>query len=95
MSGFAFDFTGTGSVGIALGEVVPARSDNVVPVQCPLQEMKLQKNTADLLPKLKAMALGDRAVFESKKEETVASGFKEAQKRRERDHLLGPHFLPL
>uniref|UniRef100_A0A3Q1LH01 ATP-dependent RNA helicase n=1 Tax=Bos taurus TaxID=9913 RepID=A0A3Q1LH01_BOVIN len=63
-SGFAFDFTGTGSVGIALGEVVPARSDNVVPVQCPLQEMKLQKNTADLLPKLKAMALGDRAVFE-------------------------------
>lgn len=64
MSGFAFDFTGTGSVGIALGEVVPARSDNVVPVQCPLQEMKLQKNTADLLPKLKAMALGDRAVFE-------------------------------
>uniref|UniRef100_A0A8B9XPV2 ATP-dependent RNA helicase n=1 Tax=Bos mutus grunniens TaxID=30521 RepID=A0A8B9XPV2_BOSMU len=32
--------------------------------KCPLQEMKLQKNTADLLPKLKAMALGDRAVFE-------------------------------
>ena len=26
--------------------------------------MKLQKNTADLLPKLKAMALADRAVFE-------------------------------
>uniref|UniRef100_A0AC11B4K2 DEAD-box helicase 55 n=1 Tax=Ovis aries TaxID=9940 RepID=A0AC11B4K2_SHEEP len=32
--------------------------------KCPLQEMKLQKNTADLLPKLKAMALADRAVFE-------------------------------
>ena len=26
--------------------------------------MKLQKNTADLLPKLKAMALADRAMFE-------------------------------
>lgn len=34
-----------------------------VSVQCPLQEMKLQKNTADLLPKLKSMALADRAVF--------------------------------
>uniref|UniRef100_A0A8C6DFS9 ATP-dependent RNA helicase n=1 Tax=Moschus moschiferus TaxID=68415 RepID=A0A8C6DFS9_MOSMO len=32
--------------------------------KCPLQEMKLQKNTADLLPKLKTMALADRAVFE-------------------------------
>uniref|UniRef100_A0A8C5USL7 ATP-dependent RNA helicase n=1 Tax=Microcebus murinus TaxID=30608 RepID=A0A8C5USL7_MICMU len=32
--------------------------------KCPLQEMKLQKNTADLLPKLKSMALADRAVFE-------------------------------
>ncbi|XP_004595466.2 ATP-dependent RNA helicase DDX55 [Ochotona princeps] len=32
--------------------------------KCPLQEMKLQKNTADLLPKLRAMALADRAVFE-------------------------------
>ncbi|PNJ82044.1 DDX55 isoform 3 [Pongo abelii] len=32
--------------------------------KCPLQEMKLQRNTADLLPKLKSMALADRAVFE-------------------------------
>ncbi|XP_060026179.1 ATP-dependent RNA helicase DDX55 isoform X4 [Lagenorhynchus albirostris] len=32
--------------------------------KCPLQEMKVQKNTADLLPKLKSMALADRAVFE-------------------------------
>ncbi|XP_035113976.1 ATP-dependent RNA helicase DDX55 isoform X3 [Callithrix jacchus] len=32
--------------------------------KCPLQEMKLQKNTVDLLPKLKSMALADRAVFE-------------------------------
>ncbi|XP_049721971.1 ATP-dependent RNA helicase DDX55 isoform X2 [Elephas maximus indicus] len=32
--------------------------------KCPLQEMRLQKNTVDLLPKLKAMALADRAVFE-------------------------------
>uniref|UniRef100_A0A8C9GQP4 ATP-dependent RNA helicase n=1 Tax=Piliocolobus tephrosceles TaxID=591936 RepID=A0A8C9GQP4_9PRIM len=32
--------------------------------KCPLQEMKLQRNTVDLLTKLKAMALADRAVFE-------------------------------
>ncbi|XP_042636527.1 ATP-dependent RNA helicase DDX55 [Orycteropus afer afer] len=32
--------------------------------KCPLQEMRLQKNTVDCLPKLKAMALADRAVFE-------------------------------
>nr|XP_044987966.1 ATP-dependent RNA helicase DDX55 isoform X2 [Jaculus jaculus] len=32
--------------------------------KCPLQEMKRQRNTADLLPKLKSMALADRAVFE-------------------------------
>uniref|UniRef100_A0A8D1SJX5 ATP-dependent RNA helicase n=1 Tax=Sus scrofa TaxID=9823 RepID=A0A8D1SJX5_PIG len=32
--------------------------------KCPLQAMKLQKNTVDLLPKLKSMALADRAVFE-------------------------------
>uniref|UniRef100_M3XQZ1 ATP-dependent RNA helicase n=1 Tax=Mustela putorius furo TaxID=9669 RepID=M3XQZ1_MUSPF len=32
--------------------------------KCPLQEMKLQKNTGDLLPKLKSMALSDRAMFE-------------------------------
>nr|XP_036870461.1 ATP-dependent RNA helicase DDX55 isoform X7 [Manis javanica] len=32
--------------------------------KCPLQEMKLQKNTVDLLPKLKSMALADRAMFE-------------------------------
>lgn len=36
----------------------------MVSVQCPLQEMKLQKHTVDLLPKLKSMALADRAVFE-------------------------------
>lgn len=36
----------------------------MVCVQCPLQEMKLQKNTGDLLPKLKSMALSDRAMFE-------------------------------
>ncbi|XP_037016817.2 ATP-dependent RNA helicase DDX55 [Artibeus jamaicensis] len=32
--------------------------------KCPLQEMALQKDTADLLPTLRAMALADRAVFE-------------------------------
>lgn len=32
--------------------------------KCPLQEMSLQRNTVDLLPKLRAMALADRAVFE-------------------------------
>lgn len=32
--------------------------------KCPLQEMRLQKNTVDLLPKLRTMALADRAVFE-------------------------------
>ncbi|CAH7244335.1 ATP-dependent RNA helicase DDX55 [Phodopus roborovskii] len=32
--------------------------------KCPLQEMSLQRNTADLLPKLRAMAMADRAVFE-------------------------------
>lgn len=36
----------------------------VVSVQCPLQEMSLQRNTVDLLPKLRAMAMADRAVFE-------------------------------
>lgn len=62
----AFGFIGTGFYGVALvgDEGIPARSDAVVPVQCPLQEMKVQKNTVDLLPKLKSMALADRAVFE-------------------------------
>ncbi|XP_028741611.1 ATP-dependent RNA helicase DDX55 isoform X2 [Peromyscus leucopus] len=32
--------------------------------KCPLQEMSLQRNTVDLLPKLRAMATADRAVFE-------------------------------
>ncbi|XP_042524967.1 ATP-dependent RNA helicase DDX55 [Dipodomys spectabilis] len=32
--------------------------------KCPLQEMSVQKNVANLLPDLKAMALADRAVFE-------------------------------
>lgn len=32
--------------------------------QCPMQEMKPQTNVLDLLPKLKSMALADRAVFE-------------------------------
>nr|XP_020015063.1 ATP-dependent RNA helicase DDX55 [Castor canadensis] len=32
--------------------------------KCPLQEMNLQKNTVDILPKLKSMALADRAMFE-------------------------------
>ncbi|KAL1768471.1 ATP-dependent RNA helicase DDX55 [Sigmodon hispidus] len=32
--------------------------------KCPLQEMGLQRNTVDLLPKLRAMATADRAVFE-------------------------------
>ncbi|XP_059532468.1 ATP-dependent RNA helicase DDX55 [Myotis daubentonii] len=32
--------------------------------KCPLQEMQPQKRPADLLPKLRAMALADRAVFE-------------------------------
>lgn len=32
--------------------------------KCPLQEMSLQRNTVDLLPKLRAMAMADRAVYE-------------------------------
>ncbi|XP_008055536.1 ATP-dependent RNA helicase DDX55 isoform X2 [Carlito syrichta] len=32
--------------------------------KCPLQEKMLEKNTANLLPKLKSLALADRAVFE-------------------------------
>ncbi|XP_012878505.1 PREDICTED: ATP-dependent RNA helicase DDX55 [Dipodomys ordii] len=32
--------------------------------KCPLQEMSVQKNVANVLPDLKAMALADRAVFE-------------------------------
>ncbi|XP_030316324.1 ATP-dependent RNA helicase DDX55 [Calypte anna] len=32
--------------------------------KCPMQEMKPQTNVSDLLPKLKSMALADRAVFE-------------------------------
>ncbi|XP_029422392.1 ATP-dependent RNA helicase DDX55 isoform X2 [Nannospalax galili] len=32
--------------------------------KCPLQEMTLQRNTADLLLKLRTMALADRAMFE-------------------------------
>ncbi|XP_075391164.1 ATP-dependent RNA helicase DDX55 isoform X2 [Tenrec ecaudatus] len=32
--------------------------------KCPLQEMRLQQHTVDVLPKLKALALADRAVFE-------------------------------
>lgn len=32
--------------------------------KCPLQEMSLQRNTVDHLPKLRAMALADRAMFE-------------------------------
>lgn len=33
-------------------------------VQCPLQETRLPSDAVDLLPKLQAMALADRAVFE-------------------------------
>ncbi|XP_054450369.1 ATP-dependent RNA helicase DDX55 [Pteronotus mesoamericanus] len=32
--------------------------------KCPLQEMALQKDAADLLPRLRSLALADRAVFE-------------------------------
>ncbi|XP_045152659.1 ATP-dependent RNA helicase DDX55 [Echinops telfairi] len=32
--------------------------------KCPLQEMRLQGHTVDVLPKLQALALADRAVFE-------------------------------
>ncbi|XP_052024707.1 ATP-dependent RNA helicase DDX55 [Apodemus sylvaticus] len=32
--------------------------------KCPLQELSLQRNTVDLLPKLRALALADRAMFE-------------------------------
>lgn len=65
MNCFALGFIGTDSVEIALGmRWFQPESDDVVPVQCPLQAMKLQKNTVDLLPKLKSMALADRAVFE-------------------------------
>lgn len=55
----AFGFIGSGSGRGAVG-----RGLSVVSVQCPLQEMVLQQPTVDLLPKLRAMALADRAVFE-------------------------------
>lgn len=33
-------------------------------MQCPLQEMSPQESAADVLPRLRARALADRAVFE-------------------------------
>ncbi|XP_040432414.1 ATP-dependent RNA helicase DDX55 isoform X2 [Cygnus olor] len=57
-----------GNVGSALVFLLPMEESYVnflsINQKCPMQEMKPQKNVLDLLPKLKSMALADRAVFE-------------------------------
>ncbi|XP_074061528.1 ATP-dependent RNA helicase DDX55 isoform X4 [Macrotis lagotis] len=57
-----------GHAGSALVFLLPMEESYVnflsINQKCPLQEMKLQKNPADLLPQLKSMALADRAMFE-------------------------------
>uniref|UniRef100_A0A7N4PZ62 ATP-dependent RNA helicase n=1 Tax=Sarcophilus harrisii TaxID=9305 RepID=A0A7N4PZ62_SARHA len=57
-----------GRAGSALVFLLPMEESYVnflsINQKCPLQEMKPQKNPADLLPQLKSMALADRAVFE-------------------------------
>uniref|UniRef100_A0A4X2JWV0 ATP-dependent RNA helicase n=1 Tax=Vombatus ursinus TaxID=29139 RepID=A0A4X2JWV0_VOMUR len=57
-----------GHAGSALVFLLPMEESYVnflsINQKCPLQEMKPQKNPADLLPQLKSMALADRAVFE-------------------------------
>ncbi|XP_019342269.1 ATP-dependent RNA helicase DDX55 isoform X2 [Alligator mississippiensis] len=57
-----------GHVGSALVFLLPMEESYVsflsINQKCPMQEMKPPKNVVDLLPKLKSMALADRAVFE-------------------------------
>ncbi|XP_017670943.1 PREDICTED: ATP-dependent RNA helicase DDX55 isoform X2 [Lepidothrix coronata] len=57
-----------GNVGSALVFLLPMEESYVnflsINQKCPMQEMKPQTNVLDLLPKLKSMALADRAVFE-------------------------------
>ncbi|XP_006015170.1 ATP-dependent RNA helicase DDX55 isoform X1 [Alligator sinensis] len=57
-----------GHVGSALVFLLPMEESYVnflsINQKCPMQEMKPSKNVVDLLPKLKSMALADRAVFE-------------------------------
>uniref|UniRef100_A0A8C9W2W9 ATP-dependent RNA helicase n=1 Tax=Scleropages formosus TaxID=113540 RepID=A0A8C9W2W9_SCLFO len=57
-----------GNQGSALVFLLPMEESYVnflsINQKCPLQQMPLVKDVVDVLPKLKAMALGDRAVFE-------------------------------
>ncbi|KAM9371743.1 ATP-dependent RNA helicase DDX55 [Phaethornis superciliosus] len=57
-----------GKVGSALVFLLPMEESYInflsINQKCPMQEMKPQTNVLDLLPKLKSMALADRAVFE-------------------------------
>ncbi|XP_048820335.1 ATP-dependent RNA helicase DDX55 isoform X2 [Lagopus muta] len=57
-----------GNVGSALVFLLPMEESYInflsINQKCPMQEMKPQRDVLDLLPKLKSMALADRAVFE-------------------------------
>uniref|UniRef100_A0A8C5U9Q7 ATP-dependent RNA helicase n=1 Tax=Malurus cyaneus samueli TaxID=2593467 RepID=A0A8C5U9Q7_9PASS len=57
-----------GNVGSALVFLLPMEESYInflsINQKCPMQEMKPQTNVLDLLPKLKSMALADRAMFE-------------------------------
>ncbi|NWW87724.1 DDX55 helicase, partial [Rhynochetos jubatus] len=57
-----------GNVGSALVFLLPMEESYVnflaINQKCPMQEMKPQASVLDLLPKLKSLALADRAVFE-------------------------------
>ncbi|XP_062445954.1 ATP-dependent RNA helicase DDX55 isoform X2 [Rhea pennata] len=57
-----------GNVGSALVFLLPMEESYVnflsINQKCPMQEMKPQRNVLNHLPKLKSMALADRAVFE-------------------------------
>uniref|UniRef100_A0A8C3YAI0 ATP-dependent RNA helicase n=1 Tax=Catharus ustulatus TaxID=91951 RepID=A0A8C3YAI0_CATUS len=57
-----------GNVGSALVFLLPMEESYInflsINQKCPMQEMKPQTNVLDLLPKLRSMALADRAVFE-------------------------------
>uniref|UniRef100_A0A8D0L8I7 ATP-dependent RNA helicase n=1 Tax=Sphenodon punctatus TaxID=8508 RepID=A0A8D0L8I7_SPHPU len=57
-----------GHFGSALVFLLPMEESYVnflaINQKCPMQEMKLLKNVVDVLPKVKALALADRAVYE-------------------------------
>ncbi|XP_060105224.1 ATP-dependent RNA helicase DDX55 [Heteronotia binoei] len=57
-----------GHMGSALVFLLPMEEAYVsflsINQKCPMQEMKLQQNVADVLPKLKSLNLADRAVYE-------------------------------